>query len=60
MEIQDIENVLILVGKNSAGKTVALDALRILDDTYELQVNDFNLEAGILKLMWICSWTEKI
>lgn len=50
MEIQDIENVLILVGKNSAGKTVALDALRILDDTYELQVNDFNLEAGNIEI----------
>ena len=31
MEIEDIENVLILVGKNNAGKTVVLDALRLLD-----------------------------
>ena len=42
MEIEDIENVLILVGKNNAGKTVVLDALRLLDDTYRVQETDFN------------------
>ena len=42
MEIEDIENVLILVGKNNAGKTVVLDALRLLGDTYRVQETDFN------------------
>ena len=50
MEIEDIENVLILIGKNNAGKTVVLDALRILDDTYRIQENDFNLEAGNIEI----------
>lgn len=50
MEIQDIENVLILVGKNNAGKTVVLDALRILDGTYRIQENDFNMEAGNIEI----------
>ena len=50
MEIRDIENVLILVGKNNAGKTVILDALRILDNTYRIDFNDFNLDAGNIEI----------
>ena len=50
MEIRNVENVLILVGKNNAGKTVVLDALRILDNTYRIQENDFNLEAGNIEI----------
>ena len=46
MEIEDIENVLILVGKNNTGKTIILDALRILDDTYRIEENDFNVDGG--------------
>lgn len=48
--IEDIENVLILVGKNNTGKTVILDALRILDDTYKVSENDFNQEAGNIEI----------
>ena len=50
LEIEDIENVLILVGKNNTGKTVILDALRILDGTYALSDNDFNQEAGNIEI----------
>lgn len=42
MKITDIENTLILVGKNNVGKTVLLDALRILTDEYKVQTYDFN------------------
>lgn len=50
LEIDDIENVLILVGKNNTGKTVILDALRILDGTYTVTENDFNLEGGNIEI----------
>ena len=48
MEIEDIENVLILVGKNNTGKTIVLDALRIMDHTYRIEENHFNVECGKL------------
>ena len=41
MEIHDIENALILVGKNNTGKTVVLDAVRLLGGDYELSRDDF-------------------
>ena len=50
MEIEDIENVLILVGKNNTGKTIILDALRILDDTYRIEENDFNVDGGNIEI----------
>ena len=50
MEIEDIENVLILVGKNNAGKTVVLDALRLLDNTYQVQDTDFNGEGENIEI----------
>ena len=50
LEIRDIENALILVGKNNAGKTVILDALRILNDTYDIQETDFNLDGASIEI----------
>ena len=50
IEIRDIENALILVGKNNAGKTVILDALRILNDTYDIQETDFNLDGANIEI----------
>ena len=41
MEIHDIENALILVGKNNTGKTVVLDAVRLLGGEYVLSGDDF-------------------
>ena len=37
MEICDIENVLILVGKNNTGKTSVLDAIRVVSGVEELR-----------------------
>ena len=42
MEINDIENCLILVGKNNTGKTVVLDAIRAIAGNYQVQETDFN------------------
>lgn len=42
MEINDIENSLILVGKNNTGKTVVLDAIRTIAGQSRVKENDFN------------------
>lgn len=43
--IEDIDNAFILVGKNSTGKTVVLDAIRAVAGIYEIKPEDFN-ESG--------------
>ena len=42
LEIHDIENSLILVGKNNTGKTAVLDAIRAVTGNYTVWENDFN------------------
>lgn len=42
MEIRDMENALILVGKNNTGKTSVLDAVRVMAGVEELTKADFN------------------
>ena len=42
LEIHDIENSLILVGKNNTGKTVVLDAIRAVMGDYTARETDFN------------------
>ena len=41
MHIRDIENALILVGKNDTGKTAVLDALRAVGGDYTVKEEDF-------------------
>ena len=41
MHIRDIENALILVGKNDTGKTAVLDAVRAVGGDYTVQEEDF-------------------
>ena len=42
LEINEIENALILVGKNNTGKTVVLDAIRGVVGDYKVKETDFN------------------
>ena len=42
MDISDIENALILVGKNNTGKTTILDAVRAVFGCYQVQTRAFN------------------
>lgn len=42
MKITDIEDALILVGKNNTGKTAVLNAVRALSGDYEITIDDFN------------------
>ena len=46
LEITDIEDVLILVGRNNAGKSVVLDAIRAVSGDYVISGNDFNNSEG--------------
>lgn len=52
LSIQDIDNALILVGKNSTGKTVILDAVLAVAGIYKVAPSDFrkdhsNIEIGM-------------
>ncbi len=42
LEIRDIENSLILVGKNNTGKTGILEAIRAVTGNYKISESDFN------------------
>ena len=42
LEINDIEDVLILVGRNNAGKSVVLDAIRAVTGDYEVSLRAIN------------------
>ena len=41
--VEDIEMVLILVGKNNAGKSAIIDAVKILSKQYNIREYDFNV-----------------
>lgn len=41
MEIKDVENALILVGKNNTGKTIVIDAIRAVAGDYKVKERDF-------------------
>ena len=41
MEIKDMENALILVGKNNTGKTVVIDAIRVAAGAYHPPLREF-------------------
>ena len=49
LEISDIDNSLILVGKNNTGKTGILDAIRAAFGSYQVSLMDFNEKNRILK-----------
>lgn len=50
MEISDIDRAMILVGRNSVGKTVILDALRMVTGGYEPSERDFNRRDGNIEI----------
>ena len=44
MEINDIDNAFILVGKNNTGKTAVLDAIRAVAGDYVIETENFNVK----------------
>ena len=54
--ITDIENALILVGKNNTGKTAILDAIRVVTGSCAVEMDDFqedyaNIEISVCLLL---------
>ena len=52
LDINNIENALILVGKNNTGKTIVIDAIRAVAGEYQVKERDFlnpdkNITIGI-------------
>lgn len=41
MEVNDVENALILVGRNNTGKTIVIDAIRVVAGMYTVRERDF-------------------
>ncbi|MGN0351817.1 MAG: ATP-dependent nuclease [Roseburia sp.] len=59
LEIHDIENSLILVGKNNTGKTVVLDAIRAVIGDYKIQQADFNEKKQKIEIAMTLEITEE-
>ena len=58
MRLRDIENALILVGKNNAGKSSILHALRAVNGSYEITPTDFNESMQNIEIEISLSITE--
>lgn len=59
LEIDDIENSLILVGKNNTGKTVVLDAIRVVTGDYEIKESHFNEKKQNIEIAMRLQITEE-
>ena len=58
MELPKISNALILVGKNNAGKSSVLHALRAVEGSYEITLDDFNETMQNIEIEITLSFTE--
>ncbi|MBQ8803834.1 MAG: AAA family ATPase [Tyzzerella sp.] len=59
LKIHDIENSLILVGKNNTGKTVVLDAIRAVTGDYTVRETDFNEKKQNIEISMVLDITEE-
>ena len=59
LEIRDIENSLILVGKNNTGKTVVLDAVRAASGDYLVRDTDFNEKKQNIEIAMVLEITQE-
>lgn len=59
MEITDIENALILVGKNNTGKTGILDAIRAAANAYDVTKEDFNEKKQKIEIIMTLAITQE-
>lgn len=59
LEIHDVENALILVGKNNTGKTVVLDAIRAATGNYDVKETDFNEKRQNIEITITLEITEE-
>lgn len=59
LTIRDIENALILVGKNNTGKTVVIDAIRAVTGNYAVSESDFNEKKQNIEIAMVLDITEE-
>ena len=59
LEIKNVENCLILVGKNNTGKTVVLDAIRAVTGNYKVKETDFNERRQNIEITMTLQITEE-
>lgn len=59
LRIQYIEKALIIVGKNSTGKTSILDAILAVTQKYKIHPSDFNSKEGNIKIKMSLEITEE-
>lgn len=59
LEISEVENCLILVGKNNTGKTVVLDAIRAVTGNYKVKETDFNERRQNIEITMTLEITEE-
>ena len=59
MQLADIDNSLILVGKNNTGKTGILDAIRAAANAYEVTKEDFNEKKQKIEITMTLSITQE-
>lgn len=59
LEIHDIEQALILVGKNNTGKTVILDAIRAALGNYSVRDTDYNEKRETIEIYVTLTITEE-
>lgn len=59
MHIGDIENALILVGKNDTGKTAVLDAVRAVGGDYAVREEDFHENYPNIEIMVTLQITQE-
>lgn len=59
LKITDIENSLILVGKNNTGKTAVLDAIRLATGSYEVEERNFNEKKQNIEILMTLAITEE-
>lgn len=59
LSLENLENALILVGKNSTGKTVVLDAVRAVAGIYPVSIDDFRDEGQPIMIETVLELSEE-
>lgn len=59
MEVKDVENAFILVGRNNTGKTVVLDAIRAVAGNYDVGTDNFNTKGKNVEIKIVLDIEEE-
>lgn len=59
LEIKDVENALILVGKNNTGKTVVIDAIRLVCGDFDIKKTNYEHDEKSIVIEMTVDFTEE-